>query len=298
MVQWTTVRRAMRGIKREWQLHLLAVFSLTVSFICLTAAMLVVTNVHAVSERWGQTARLTVYLKDTATPSEVGNLKDALLRVDGLADVKYISGSQAHAEFSSREVRLAGDQKVELAELPAEAFPSSIEIQVKSEMTKPEVQEIVQKLHKIAAVEDVETYEQWTGRLAAFVRNGVFASIAFSLLVLLSVLAIVGSTIRLVLQKRRGEVEVLKLVGATNQFVKGPFLIEGGAQGAFGALFALLLVFFGFLATRAQIHGSVAPFLGIEIRFLSFPLVLGLLAFGGLIGVAAASLGLKKLVAV
>ena len=91
---------------------------------------------------------------------------------------------------------------------------------------------------------------------------------------------------------------MLKLVGATNQFVKGPFLIEGGAQGAFGALFAILLVFFGFLATRAQIHGSVAPFLGIEIRFLSFPLVLGLLAFGGLIGVVAASLGLKKLVAV
>ena len=75
---------------------------------------------------------------------------------------------------------------------------------------------MVGKLKELPAVDDVETYQSWTERLARLVRGGVAASALLALVVFASVLAVVGSTMRLALQRRRIEVEVLKLVGATD----------------------------------------------------------------------------------
>src|SRR6185437_3960143 len=108
--------------------------------------------------------------------------------------------------------------------------------EVKSEATDAEFAEIVAKLRQLPAVDDVETYQAWTERLGRLIRGGVAAAALLALVVFASVLAVVGSTIRLALQRRRTEVEVLKLVGATDRFIKGPFLVEGMSQGAIGAV--------------------------------------------------------------
>src|SRR5205823_10978958 len=114
-----------------------------------------------------------------------------------------------------------------LAALPVEAFPSSLEVEVRSDVGDQELADMVAKLKMLPAVDDVETYQAWAERLARLVRGGVAAAALLALVVFASVLAVVGSTIRLALQRRRTEVEVLKLVGATDRFVKGPFLLEG-----------------------------------------------------------------------
>ena len=81
----------------------------------------------------------------------------------------------------------------------------------------------------------VETYQSWTEKLSRLVRGAWRPRRLLALVVFASVLAVVGSTMRLVLQRRRMEVEVLKLVGATDAFVRKPFVIEGSVQGALGA---------------------------------------------------------------
>ncbi len=287
-------RRARRGMLREWRLHALSVFSLMVAFVCLGAALLVVTNLRAIEDRWAHAGRASIYLKDSATQEDVESLKSALSKLPFVTQVRYVSAGQARLEFGSQEV----NRKSELAALPPEAFPASIEIEVLSTVTDDELADTVTKLQKIPSVEDVETYQAWTDRLARLVKGGVAASALLALVVFASVLAVVGSTIRLALQRRKTEVEVLKLVGATDRFVKGPFLIEGSAQGAMGATGAVALLGALFLIVRGRLDAELAQLIGIEPTFLPWHMVLALVATGALLGMSAAFMGLRKLVTV
>src|SRR6185295_17631150 len=92
-----TTRRARRGMLREWRLHALSVFSLAVAFVCLGAALLVVTNLRAVEERWSHAGRASIYLKDNASHEEVDQFKIALASVPGVTQVRYVSSGEARA---------------------------------------------------------------------------------------------------------------------------------------------------------------------------------------------------------
>lgn len=289
-----TTRRARRGMLREWRLHALSVFSLAVAFVCLGAALLVVTNLRAVEERWAHAGRASIYLRDNAPASDVETLKTALSAVPGVTAVRYVSAAQARTEFGKVE----NGAKNELASIPVEAFPASLEIDVRPDLTNAEIGDMVQKLRQLPAVEDVETYQAWTERLARLVRGGVAAAALLALVVFASVLAVVGSTIRLALQRRRTEVEVLKLVGATDRFVKGPFLVEGMSQGAMGAIGALGLLGALFLLVRGRLDAELAALVGVEPSFLPWQVALGMVLVGMLLGMIAAMLGLRRLVQV
>lgn len=289
-----TTRRARRGMLREWRLHALSVFSLAVAFVCLGAALLVLTNLKAIEERWAHAGRASIYLKDNAPAQDVENLKAALANVPGVIGVRYVSAAQARAEFGQKET----GTKAELAALPVDAFPASLEVDVRPDLTDQEIADIVGKLKQLPAVEDVETYQAWTERLGRLLRGGVTAAALLALVVFASVLAVVGSTIRLALQRRRTEVEVLKLVGASDRFIKGPFLVEGSAQGALGATGAIALLAALFFVVRGRLDSELASLVGIEPSFLPWYVVVGMVVVGMLLGTFAALLGLRRLVTV
>src|SRR5438552_322086 len=156
-----TTRRARRGMLREWRLHALSVFSLAVAFVCLGAALLVVVNLRALEERWAHAGRASIYLKESATQADVEALKAALVAVPGVVKVRYVSSGEARSEFGVSEM----DTKNELAGLPVEAFPASLEIEVRQDMSDAELTDIVAKIKQLPSVEDVETYQAWTERL-------------------------------------------------------------------------------------------------------------------------------------
>ena len=261
---------------------------------CLGAALLVVTNLRSIEERWAHAGRISVYLKDPATQQDIDNVRAALSKVPGVTGVRYVSSGQARSEFGIQE----GAAKAELAGLPVEAFPASLEIEVRPDLSDAELADITGKLKMLPPVDDVETYQAWTERLSRLVRGGVAAASLLALVVFASVLAVVGSTIRLALQRRKTEVEVLKLVGATDRFVKGPFLLEGSAQGAVGATFALILLGLLFLLVRGRLDGELIALIGVEPSFLPWHVALGMVTVGGFLGMTAAALGLRRLVTV
>src|SRR5215468_2774000 len=115
-------RRARRGMLREWRLHALSIFSLAVAFVCLGAALLVVTNLRAVEQRWAHAGRASVYLKDGASQEDIDALRGALTRVPGVSGVRYLSSGDARIEFGEAEI----SSRSELAALPVEAFPASL----------------------------------------------------------------------------------------------------------------------------------------------------------------------------
>lgn len=294
MISASTSRRARRGMVREWRLHALSVFSLAVAFVCLGAALMVVANLRVVEQRWAHAGRASIYLKDDATQDEIDALRLALARVPGVTGVHYLSSGDARMEFGQTQL----DGNAALAGLPAEAFPASIEIDVTPELANADLADMVGKMKQLPAVDDVETYQSWTERLARLVRGGVAAAGLLTVVVLFAVLAVVGSTMRMALQRRKTEVEVLKLVGATDAFVKKPYIIEGGLQGALGAAGALVLLAVLFLLVRGRLDGELAALVGVEPTFLPWPVAVGMVVLGGMLGAAAALASLRKLVAV
>jgi cell division transport system permease protein len=289
-----TTRRARRGMLREWRLHALSVFSLAVAFVCLGAALLVLTNLNALEERWSHAGRASIYLKDSATQQDIDSFRRALAGVPGVTQVRYVSSGEARADFGKEDIAQAAD----LAALPVDAFPASLEVDVRPDLPAADLDDMVAKLRQLPAVDDVDTYQSWTERLARLVRGGVAAAALLAVVVFASVLAVIGSTMRLALQRRKTEVEVLRLVGATDRFVKGPFLIEGSAQGALGALGAIALLGALFVVVRGRLDGELAALIGVDPTFLPWQVVLGMVGAGAFLGMTAAALGLRKLVAV
>ncbi len=294
MISASTTRRARRGIVREWRLHMLSVFSLAVAFVCLGASLLVVTNLRALEERWMRAGRASVYLKDGATQDDVDALRAALARVRGVTGVRYLSSGDARTEFGQREL----STRPELAALPAEAFPASIELDVAQDLPDAELSEMVRKMKELPSVDDVETYQAWTERLGRLVRAGVAASAILALVVLTAVLAVVGSTMRLALQRRRAEVEVLKLVGATDAFVRKPFVLEGGVQGAVGATGAVALLAVLFFVVRGRFDDELASLVGVQPAFLPWYVAGAMVVLGAGLGAVAALVSLRRLVSV
>src|SRR3978361_1394493 len=93
-----TTRRARRGMLREWRLHALSIFSLAGAVVCLGAALLVLTNLRAIEERWAHAGRASIYLKDGAAPQDVDQLKTALAALPFVTKVHYVSAAQARTD--------------------------------------------------------------------------------------------------------------------------------------------------------------------------------------------------------
>ena len=106
----------------------------------------------------------------------------------------------------------------------------------------------------------------------------------------------IGSTMRLLLHRRKSEVEVLKLVGATDAFVRRPFVVEGATEGAAGAAAALLMLGVLFLIVRGRFDQELATLLGVTPSFLPWHLALGMVALGGALGAVTALVSLRKMV--
>jgi cell division transport system permease protein len=124
------------------------------------------------------------------------------------------------------------------------------------------------------------------------------ASAILALVVLAAVASVIGSTMRFALHRRRVEVEVLKLVGATDSFVRGPFLLEGALQGAIGAAASLLLLGTLYVVVRGKFDDELGLLLGVRPTFLPWEIMAGMVAVGAVLGSVSAFAGVRKLAAV
>jgi cell division transport system permease protein len=279
--------RAGRGAVR---LHLLSIFSLAVAFVCLASALLVVTNIAAVRDRWSRAGRATVYLRDGATDAEIGAITAALEGTAGVKKVRHVTAMEARREV------IADERDKSLAALPPAAFPSSLEVGFSDDVGEEDLGAMALKLRALPVVETVETYQRWTERLSSLLSGGVTASACLAVIVLCAVVSVIGSTMRLLLHRRKSEVEVLKLVGATDAFVRRPFVVEGATQGAAGAASAILMLGALFLIVRGRFDQELSGLFGITPSFLPWHIALGMVALGAALGALTALVSLRKMV--
>jgi cell division transport system permease protein len=286
--------RALRGVREDVRLYLVAISSLTVAFLCLDGALLGVANLSALAERWGHSDRMSVYLRDDAPEVDVSRLTMALQQHPSIAKANYQSAEVSRAHF------LDGTQNGNaLRDLPRSAFPATIEIELKPSVNAKALAQIAESVAaQRSIVEEVDTYRSWFERIASLIGAGRTLVIVLASLVLACVMAIVANTIRLAVASRREEIEVLKMCGATNAFVRAPFVLEGTAQGVSAALLSIGVLALAFFALRAEVGGALHAFLDMQPVFLSPLVMLGLLVAGGAVGALGSVLSVRRYIRV
>src|SRR5262249_34171303 len=156
--------------------------------------------IAAVRDRWSRAGRATIYLRDSATETEIGALTAALEATPGVKKVRHVTSMEARREV------IADEQDKALAALPAAAFPSSLEVGFNDEVRHDVLGGRALKPRALPAVETVETYQRWTERLSSLLGGGVTASACLAVIVLCAVVSVIGSTMRLLLHRRKSEV--------------------------------------------------------------------------------------------
>ena len=119
----SAMTRARRGLREERRLYIVAVTSLAVAFLCLGATLLGVTNLDAAATRWGQSGRITLFLKDDADPQDIAQLRVVLEGLADVSEVAHVTPAEARSSFLEE-----ADVGADLSSLPSEVFPASLEV--------------------------------------------------------------------------------------------------------------------------------------------------------------------------
>jgi cell division transport system permease protein len=283
-----TLERAWRGGRSEWRMHAVSGLSASLAFTCLVFALILVVNLRGIEERWRGAGRVSAFLAPQATEEQANVVARALRKSPDVVSVRYVSSESARSEL------IDGSPSTLLEALPHEAFPASLEIQFGEGVDPVRRGTLVQQLRQLPEIESAETYESWTSRLAGFAEAASVVAGLLSLVVFLAVAAVVSSSTKLMLERRRNEVEVLRIVGATSEYVSRPFMLEGAFQGGVGALSAVLASLAVFIFMNQHFDEQLQLLLGIRPRFLPWFLSVGLVSIGAVLGSLAAVFSLRR----
>lgn len=248
-------------------------------------------NLQAAGAGWQHDARISLFLHRTLPLEEAAALAERLRGWPEVAAVTLVTPEAALEEFR----RLSGFEAA-LEALGENPLPAVVVVQPRLEARDAaRLQALLERLRQQAGVERAQLDLAWVQRLFALMEIGRRGVLVLGLLLSLAVLLVVGNTIRLAIENRREEIEVQKLVGATDGFIRRPFLYGGMLHGLAGAVLAWLLVQLAVLALAGPVrHLAVLYRSELTLQGLGAGVTLLLLACGALLGLAGAWLAVAR----
>ncbi|MDZ3994262.1 permease-like cell division protein FtsX [Pseudomonas sp. Teo4] len=200
---------------------------------------LLLKNVEVLGGSWQRAAQISLYLKLDAGGKAGEALRDDIKGMPGVADAQYVSREQALEEFQQQSG--LGEA---LRELPDNPLPGVVVV-TPTEVDKPALEALRQRLSELPRVEVAQLDLVWVERLAAILKLGDRFVFGLAVMLISALLLVIGNTIRLHIENRRIEIEVIKLVGGTDSYVRRPFLYMGALYGLGAGLFAWGILAFG-----------------------------------------------------
>lgn len=275
------LREALTSIKRNTLSVLASATTVAVSLAIVGGFLLLWANVEGLVN---QAARLHVFLQEGAEKEAVGRELNLLPGVKG---VRFVSREEGLKELSKW---LKG--AVDLSHMgKGNPLPDAFEVRVE-ELTL--LSKVARECKKVPGVESVAEHSELAKRLDFFGRAIKIGGLMAVALLTAAAVLLINNAIRLAILSRQGEVRIMKLVGATDKFIRAPFLIEGLICGIGGAIFGGGLLLGGYLEGARRVRES-APFLPVNTDIaLITATILALLVLGALVGVAGSALSLRR----
>lgn len=246
----THARQAVSSLGELWRTPVWAFVTVAVLGVSMTLPAtlhLLVKNIQQVSRSYDQSFEISLFLKNEVTPTDIASFVTILQGDPQVAKVRLIDKAAAMAEFKQQSgfgeaIRFLDQNPLPdvLVVTPTENLPAAAE-------------DLLQKLEKERFVDLAKLDISWLERLAALMALMQQAVYTIAVLLLCAALLVIGNTIRLLIMDKKAEIEVMKLVGATDAFIQRPFLYTGVWLGVFGGFLAFLVIEFMILWLRAAI---------------------------------------------
>jgi cell division transport system permease protein len=281
---------ALTSLWRSRLMNSVSIGTIAVSLFVLGAFLTVASRLGDVVTRWTQKVQVIVYLEDGLEDRVRASLENRLREDPAVESIDFVSREQALARFREmfRDLRALPE---DLGENP---FPASLEVSLKAHrQSSAEVERLANAFSAVPGVKEIQYDLLWIDRLATGVKlvRGIGAFLG-GILVLAGVFTI-SNVIRLTIYAREDELDIMRLVGATRAYVKGPFVAEGMIQGGLGGLLATALLW-GALQWLSRGLAS-SDLLGHAAFTLPAGLGLLLVAGGMLVGVVGSWVSLSRL---
>jgi cell division transport system permease protein len=246
------------------------------------AINVIVKNVQSVSSSWNNALDFSVYLKQSVSVAEAENLSQLIRQRADIESVELITAEQALAEFKQQSGFGAA-----LDQLGENPLPHALVVRPGPGNTGASLTLLQEEIGNLPETELVQVDTEWVQRFHAILDIVRQAIAIGSALLGMAIVVIIGNTIRLDIENRREEIEVTKLIGADNAFVRRPFLWTGFWYGLLGGSFALLLVQYGLYLLKepvARLAGLYQGYISVAtLGAAESTAILGIAVFLGLL---------------
>jgi cell division transport system permease protein len=282
-------KEAFGSLRRNYFMTIAALVTVFLSIVVLGGVLVFVYTSDALLKEVEQKVEITVYLVADPDPDATA-VKDMTTEITSWPEVKSVVYVSKVDALESLKEQFKDDPQI-LENLTSNPLPASFEIALVDPQT---VDEVAARFDGNPIVDEVRYGKELADKLFAFTSQARNFMLIFIILLGIVAILLISNTIRLSIFARKREVEIMKLVGATNWFIRWPFVIEGVTVGFLGAAVAAAVV----LALNAylveKIRGSL-PFMSVPLDAVPYVLVIViLLAVGVVIGAAGSGIGLRR----
>ena len=282
------IKETYKSIRRNGFMSFASISTVAVSLLVLGMFLMIFLNTNNLAQYLESQVQVSVYMQDSATDKELAAVKEKLTKMPGVVKVTQVSKQQALERFKKR----LGDQEQLLNSLGKDnPFPNSFEVQVDS----PErIKVLTPQLGQLPKVETAKFGQEVVEHLFQLTKILRFGGILLVVFLAMATLFIISNTIRLTVFARRKEVIIMKYVGATDWFIRCPFLLEGMTLGFFGAVVAFILINSIYSGLLERIHATLAFLPLLPTSPLLLYVDLFLLVAGTGIGALGSYISLRK----
>lgn len=254
--------------------------------------MILFTNVNKNVETVKVEQGIQAFIEDTATDADIEYIKDAIKKIDGVGEIRYISKDEAYEDaknvFKDQEYFLEGLDKVQI-------FPASYVVKF-ADIEKAD--NIKSQIEKIDGIYKVKYNSSTINAVISISKIVNIFLLGIGVVLLVVSIFIISNTIKLAVYSNKREIFIMRYIGATNKFIKKPFVIEGAIMGIVSALISFMLISIAYVVIYARIPkvGSslgvfgFIPYTSLWWMILAIYIVLGLF-----IGILGSSISIRSI---
>lgn len=282
------VRSAVSSMRRNGLMSIASITTVALSLLILGMFLIMVLNLNNMASVLESQVQISVYLNDNLEESEIRKLSEKITKTPGVQQVTFIGKDEALVRFKER----LGEQQGILTTLgDTNPLPNAFEIKAED---PDKVRTIAQQIGQFDGVENAKYSQNVVDQLFNLTHMVRMVGIILIIFLAFAALFIISNTIRITVFARRKEIGIMKYVGATDWFIRWPFLIEGIIMGFTGALIAVILLFQAYSTLTQQVYETLT-FLPIIPKYPFLQLIsLFLVTVGMLIGAAGSTISLKR----
>jgi len=275
-------RESLRSFYQMKGIALISTLIMSVALLMLTLFTLLTVNLQAVAQVFQGEIEVVAFLHEGNSPEEIQEMQQRLLQDSGVASVSFVSKAAALKEFK----RQLGPDADLLEVLEENPLPASLRLRLREEARTSERLDLLASwIREMEGVAEVRYGDQWVERLESYIQVFLLLTLIVGIVVAIAALFVISNTVRLTVMARGRTIEIMRLVGATDWFIRTPFVVEGALQGGAAGAIAMTVLW--------AVHHYATQFVG-PLIFYDGPQVAGFVALCAIVSALGSLTSLRR----